>query len=141
MIDVEIGSNVYRNSNGTIEIEGVAQIDVVLPKPEGPLKVNCVLYDSASRLTVKIVDSTLAFNERRSHELTRTPTSLLVKNTETGKVVLHLELKDGRVVFKQGELLTVKTHLLQVSPTEWRIEKHHMSGKDSDMQGKAVAIG
>ncbi len=27
-MDIEIGSNLYRNSNGTIEIEGVPQIEV-----------------------------------------------------------------------------------------------------------------
>jgi RNase P/RNase MRP subunit p29 len=140
-MDVEIGSNLYRNSNGTVEVEGVLQFELALGKPEGPLKVNCVLYDQASRLTVKVVDSTMAFNERRAHELTRTPGSLLIKNNETGKVVLHLEVKDGRIVFKQGELLTVKGHLLQISPTEWRLEKHRMSGKENDLKGKAVAIG
>lgn len=142
MIDLEIGSNLYKNCDGTVEIEGVPQVEVALAKPEGPLKVTCVLYDQSGRLMVKVVDSTMAFNERRAHDLIRTPTSLVIKNTETGKVVLHMELKaPGRVVFKQGEMCTIKGHLLQVSPTEWRIEKRQMSGKESDLQGKAVAIG
>ena len=141
-MDIEIGSNVYQNCDGTVEIENIPQIEVSLPKPGGPLRVNCVLYDEVSRLIVKVVDSTLAFNERRAHELSRTPTSLLIKNTETGKVVLQVELQDsGRVRFTQGELLTVKGHLLQITPTEWRIEKRHASGKVQDLKGKSVAIG
>nr|MBI3613137.1 hypothetical protein [Nitrospirota bacterium] len=141
-MDIEIGSNLYRNCDGTVEIENIPQIEVSLPKPVGPLRVSCVLYDEMSRLIVKVVDSTLAFNERRAHELSRTPTSLLIKNTETGKVVLQVELGDaGRVRFTQGELLTVKGHLLQITPTEWRIEKRHASGKTQDLKGKSVAIG
>jgi hypothetical protein len=141
-MDIEIGSNVYQNCDGTVEIENIPQIEVSLPKPDGPLRVNCVLYDEVSRLIVKVVDSTLAFNERRAHELSRTPTSLLIKNRETGKVVLQVELQDsGLVRITQGELLTVKGHLLQITPTEWRIEKRHASGKVQDLKGKSVAIG
>jgi hypothetical protein len=142
MLDVEIGSNLYRNCDGTVEVEGVPQVELALPKPEGPLKVTCVVYDQVGRLMVKVVDSTMAFNERRAHDLTRTPTSVLLKNNETGKVVLNVELKaPGRVVFKQGEMLTIKGHLLQVSPTEWRIDKRQMSGKELDLAGKPAAIG
>ncbi|MFM8551260.1 MAG: hypothetical protein ACKOCD_02965 [Nitrospiraceae bacterium] len=141
-MDIEIGSNLYQNCDGTVEIENIPQIEVAPPKPGGPLRISCVLYDEVSRLIVKVVDSTLAFNERRAHELSRTPTSLLIKNTETGKVVLQVELQDSeRVVFKQGELLTVKGHLLQITPAEWRIEKRHSSGKTQDLKGKSVAIG
>ncbi|MBM4134458.1 MAG: hypothetical protein FJ245_11885 [Nitrospira sp.] len=141
-MDIEIGSNLYQNCDGTVEIENIPQIEVSPPKPGGPLRISCVLYDEVSRLIVKVVDSTLAFNERRTHELSRTPTSLLIKNTETGKVVLQVELQDsGLVRFTQGELLTVKGHLLQISPTEWRIEKRHASGKTQDLKGKSVTIG
>lgn len=141
-MDIEIGSNLYQNCDGTIEIENIPQIEVAIPKPGGPLRISCVLYDESSRLVGKVVDSTLAFNERRAYELSRTPVSLLLKNVETGTVVLQVELQDsGRVVFKQGELLTVKGHVLKISPTEWRVEKRHSTGKTQDLKGKSVAIG
>lgn len=141
-MDIEIGSNLYQNCDGTIEIENIPQIEVSTPKPGGPLRISCVLYDESSRLVGKVVDSTLAFNERRAYELSRTPVSLLLKNVETGNVVLQVELQDsGRVVFKQGELLTVKGHVLKISPTEWRVEKRHSSGKTKDLKGKSVTIG
>jgi sporulation protein YlmC with PRC-barrel domain len=141
-MDVEIGSNLYRNTDGTVEVEGVPQVVFALPKPTGPLLVTFVVYDETGRVVGKVVDSTMAFNERRVHDLARTPTSLLVKNTETGKVVLQAELKEaGRVVWRQGELRTVRGHVLEVSPMEWRIEKHRMSEGNSDLQGKSMAIG
>ncbi|MBM4124531.1 MAG: hypothetical protein FJ246_06215 [Nitrospira sp.] len=141
-MDIEIGSNLYRNTNGTVEIEGVPQISLVLKNPQGPILVNCVLFDEVGRVAVKIVENSLAFNERRAHELTKTATGLLLKNTETGKVALQVEFKaPDRVVFKQGAFLTMKGHRFEASLTEWRVEKHRMSGKDIDVQGKAVAIG
>ncbi|MBI3603105.1 MAG: hypothetical protein HY205_01470 [Nitrospirae bacterium] len=141
-MDIEIGSNLYRNTDGTVEIEGVPQIALTLKTPQGPLLVNFVLFDEGGRVTVKVVDGTLAFNERRAYELTKTTTSLLLKNTETGKVALQVELKESSlVVFKQGTFLTMKGHRFDISPTEWHVGKHRMSGKEIDTQGKAAAIG
>jgi hypothetical protein len=141
-MDIEIGSHVYRNCDGRIDIEGVPQIAITLPKPTGPLLVNFVMYDEGGRVPVKMVDSSMQLNERRAYELTKTPASLLLKNQETGKVVLHIELREGgRVVVRQGEFLTIKAHRLDLSPTEWRLEKHRMSGGESDVKGGSVAIG
>ena len=141
-MDVEIGSNLYRNTDGMLEIEGVPQIMIALRKPGGPLLVNFVVFDNVGRVEAKMVDSTMAFNERRAHELTRTPTGLVMKHSESGKVVLQVELKEsGRVVVLKGEFLTVKGHLLEISPVEWRLEKRRMSGGDTDLKGGAVLIG
>jgi hypothetical protein len=141
-MDIEIGSNLYRNADGTVEVEGVPQIALTLKGATGPLLVNFVQFDQVGRITAKIVDSSMAFNERRAHELSTSPTGVLLKNLELGKVVLHVELKEGgRVSFRQGNILTVKGHLLEISPTEWRIEKHRLSGQESDLQGKSVSIG
>jgi hypothetical protein len=141
-MDLEIGSNLYRNTDGMLEIEGVPQIMIALRKPGGPLLVNFVVFDNVGRVEAKMVDSTMAFNERRAHELTRTPTGLVMKHSESGKVVLQVELKEsGRVVVQKGEFLTVKGHLLEISPVEWRLEKRRMSGGDTDLKGGAVLIG
>lgn len=141
-MDLEIGSNLYRNTDGIVEIDGVPQIMIALRKPGGPLLVNFVVFDNVGRVAAKVVDSTMAFNERRAHELTRTPTGLVMKHLESGKVVLQVELKEsGRVVVQKGEFLTVQGHLLEISPVEWRLEKRRMSGGDTDLKGGAVLIG
>ena len=59
-MDLEIGSNLYRNTDGTVEVEGVPQMTVALRKPEGPLFVNFVLFDQVGRVLMKVVDSTMA---------------------------------------------------------------------------------
>src|SRR5919106_3872578 len=99
IMDLEIGSNVYRNTDGTVEIEGVPQIAVTLKQPAGPLLINFVMFDATGRLVTKVIDSTMAFNERRAHDLERTPTRLVLKHADSNTVVLHAEVKgDGRVV-------------------------------------------
>jgi len=45
------------------------------------------------------------------------------------------------VAVPKGEFLTVKGHLLEISPVEWRVEKRRLSGGDTDLNGGAVVIG
>lgn len=141
-MDLQIGSTLYRNTDGTLEIEGVPQMTIGLKKPGGPILVSFVGFDEVGRVQVKVVDSTLTFNERRAFELIKTANALELKQAESGKVVFHLELKEqDRVVFKQGEFRTMRAHLLEVDPTEWKVDRHRKSGGDVDLKGKSVAMG
>jgi hypothetical protein len=141
-MDVQIGSNLYRNTDGTVEVDGLPQIMLSQKRPGGPLLVNFVVYDEVGRIIAKVVDSTLAFNERRAHEVSRTPAGLIITQMESGKTLLKVELSsEGRAVIPQAAFLTVKGHLLEVSTTEWKIEKKRMAGQTSDANGAAVIIG
>ena len=73
-MDVEVGSNLYRNTDGMIEIEGVPQIQVAL-KPHRRLLVNFAVFDANGKMTAKLIDSTLMINERRAYEVTKSPVS------------------------------------------------------------------
>lgn len=141
-MDVEVGSNLYRNSDGTIEIEGVPQIQVTRHPSTGALLVNFALFDSSGRMLAKVVDSTMMFNERRAYDITKTAKSVAVKEAASGKILLQLDLKAPDVVaFSQGEFHTMKGHLLEVSAKEWKIDKQKKSGLTHDAKGGAVSIG
>ncbi|HMS83220.1 MAG TPA: hypothetical protein PKD12_06190 [Nitrospira sp.] len=141
-MDIEIGSNLYKNFNGTIEVEGVPQLQMTRHPSTGALLVNFALFDSNGRMLAKVVDSTLMFNERRAYELAKTDKSLTLKEAESGKIVLKLDAKSPQVLsFVQGEFHTMKGHLFQVTATEWKIEKQHKSGVTQDSQGGVVSIG
>jgi hypothetical protein len=141
-MDIEVGSNLYRNSDGTIEVEGVPQIQLAQHPSTGALLVNFALFDSTGRMLAKVVESTLMFNERRAYDLTRTPKSLAMKETASGKVLLQVEQKAPNVVcLTKGEFHTVKGHLFQVSAKEWKVDKQQKSGVDQDVNGGAVLIG
>lgn len=141
-MDVEIGSHLYRNTDGTVEIEGVPQITFSLPRPGGPVLLNFVVFDEAGKIILKVVDSTFAFNERRAYELAKTPTSVTITHPESRQVVIHVELKDnGRVAVRKGDFLTLKGHRLEVLPTEWRVERTRVTEGETDLQGKPVVIG
>lgn len=92
-MDIEVGSNLYRNSNGIIDIEGVPQFEVAIKEPARALLVNFALFDDVGRMMAKVVDSNLTFNERRAYQLAKSPTSVSLKHEESGTVVFTLELK------------------------------------------------
>ncbi len=84
----------------------------------------------------------MMFNERRVYELAKSSRSVTMKDTESGKILLHFEMKASDVVsLSRGEFYTMKGRLLHVSPTEWKIEKQQTSGLTQDADGGAVSIG
>ena len=141
-MDVEVGSNLYRNTDGMIEIEGVPQIEVVLKPTTGALLVNFALFDANGKVTAKLNDSTLMINEKRAYDVTQTPKSLLLTHPASGTVVLQIDLKAPDVVaFTKGEFHTIKGHVIQVSATEWKIDKLRASGTTQDVKGGSVVLG
>jgi hypothetical protein len=141
-MDIEVGSNLYRNSDGTIEIEGVPQLRVAHHPSTGALLVTFALFDSNGRILAKIVDSTMMFNERRTYDLSKTAQSVAVREAASGKVLLQLDVKAPDVVsFSKGEFHTMKGRLLEVSAKEWKIDRQTQSGLICDAKGGAVSIG
>jgi hypothetical protein len=141
-MDVEIGSNLYRNTNGMITIEGVPQIEVTIKPLNGSLLVNFALFDGAGKMIAKLTDSTLMFNERRAYEVSKTPKSIALKQIDSGKIIIQMELRASEVVaITKGEFHTVKGHVIEVTPTEWKIDKVRSSGAKQDMQGGEVVLG
>jgi hypothetical protein len=141
-MDVEVGSNLYRNTDGIIEIEGVPQIQVALKLATGALLVNFALFDADGKVTAKLNDSTLMINEKRAYEVTKTSKSLLLTHPASGTVILQMEVKAPDVVaITKGEFYTIKGHKIRITPAEWNIDKLRASGTTQDVKGKAVVLG
>jgi hypothetical protein len=141
-MDVEVGSNLYRNTDGTIEVEGVPQIQVALKPATGALLVSFALFDAGGKVVAKLVDSTLMINEKRAYEVNKTPKSLRLTQSATGTVILQMDVKTPDVVaFTKGEFHTMKGHMIHVSSVEWKIDKLRVSGTTQDLKGGSVVIG
>ena len=67
------------------------------------LLINFAVFDANGKMTAKLVDSTLMFNERRAYEVTRAPTSVTLTHLDSKNVVLQMEVKKPDVVaFTRG---------------------------------------
>jgi hypothetical protein len=125
-----------------IAIEGVPQIEVAIKPSTGALLVNFALFDGVGKMIAKLSDSTLMFNERRAYEVSKTAKSVALKQIDSGKIILQMELRTSEMVaITKGEFHTVKGHVIEVTPTEWKIDKLRSSGTRHDMQGGEVVLG
>ena len=141
-MDVEVGSNLYRDTDGMIEIDGVPQIQVMLKPTTDDLLVTFALFDTGGKVTAKLIDSTLMVNERRAYDVETTPKSLRLTHSASGTVILQMDVKaPGLVAFTQGEFHTMKGRAIHVSPTEWNIDKLRVSGTTHDLKGGSVVLG
>ena len=140
-MDVKVGPHWYRNSDGTIEIEGLPQIELISRKPGGPLRINFAIFDSVGKLHAKVEGSSFVINEQAAYELVKSDGRVLIRMTESGKPILDLHVKsEGQIEIPSGEFYTLKGHLLTITPQEWTVEKTKGKEGETDMKGKAVAL-
>lgn len=141
-MDLVIGSNLFKNTNGVVEIEGVHQFNLSLKPSNKCILLNFVLFDRTGRMVAKLVDNTLAFNERRAYEVGTTPTSVELKEMESGTVVIRASrAADDRVTIDRGQFWTIKGHLCTITPSECKIDKHSLKKEETDAQGGSSSLG
>jgi hypothetical protein len=140
-MDVKVGPHWYRNSNGTIEIEGLPQIDLSFRKGRGPLNLTFAIFDHVGQLHAKIEASSLIINHEGTYELIKKEDGLLLQRAETKKPVLDLKVSEGdKVEISQGEFYTLKGHLFTITPLEWSVEKTQEREGETDSKGNAVCL-
>ncbi len=140
-MDIRIGPHWYRNTDGTIEIEGLPQIEIEYPDNGKPPRVNFAIFDAVGKMPGKLINSSLAVNEEGAYTLIKDTATLLIKKTGSGAEVLRMQFEDGkRINISQGEFFTLKGHLLKITPLEWTVEKNTGKEGETDMKGKPAKI-
>ena len=140
-MDVKIGPHWYRNSNGTIEIEGLPQIELSFRKVGSNLRLNFAIFDNVGRMHAKVEASSMIINEQGAYELVKKEDGLLIQHTNSKKPVLDLKVIEGQSVdIPQGEFYTLRGHLLTITPLEWSVEKTKEREGETDVKGKAVCL-
>jgi hypothetical protein len=141
-MDIQVGQHVYRNTDGTVEIEGALQIEIALREGNTPPLLNFAIFDGAGKMPAKLMKSTFDINEGSAYALTKSPNSLVLTHPASGTTVLTLDVTpEKRVVISQGKFFTLKGHTIQITPKEWTIEKTTVGEGETDMKGKAASLG
>ena len=142
-IDVKVGPHWYRNTNGTVEIEGLPQIELELRKTGGvPVRMNFAIFDKWGKLHAKIEANSLVINEQGAYHLERLEKGLVLTTTSNRKRVLTINVgENDQVEIPEGEFYTLKGHLFTITPHQWSVEKTTEGSGETDMKGHAVAVG
>ena len=141
-MDIQVGQHVYRNTDGTIEIEGALQMEISLRGGGASPQLTFAIFDGAGKMPAKLQDNNFSINQGSAYSLTKSQTSLMITHPESGTEVLNLTVEsEKKVVISKGSFYTLKGHIINITPEEWTLEKTTVKKGETDMKGKAARLG
>tara|TARA_B000000460_G_scaffold172864_1_gene123040 strand:+ start:286 stop:711 length:426 start_codon:yes stop_codon:yes gene_type:complete len=141
-MDIQVGQHVYRNTDGTIEIEGALQMEISLRSGGASPQLTFAIFDGAGKMPAKLQDNNFSINQGSAYSLTKSQTSLMITHPESGTEVLNLTVEsEKKVVISKGSFYTLKGHIINITPEEWTLEKTTVKKGETDMKGKAARLG
>lgn len=141
-MELNIGSNIIRNTSGVLNVQGKEQISLEIGERDNQLLLTMDIYDSAGDHIAKLRRNAWVFNKRDQFEVNTSLVSLKLIDKETGEIVVEANVVDkDKIQVLQGRFYTHTGHLLEITPEFWRIgDSIKMSGNIIDSCGGAVAI-
>ena len=151
-MDLAIGSNSFRNTNGVLAIHGKEQIVLEIAAENDQLLLTMDLYSAAGRQVAHLRRNEWKYNldDRFAFSATASSPSLYggapwlkLDDTETGDTVLEASVTDrDKVQILQGKLSTHKGQLLEITSHLCRIAGVvTLFGDARDTRGGAIVIG
>ncbi len=149
-MDLRIGSNVFRNTNGVLIVQGKEQIVLEVSAEDDQLLLTMDLYDADGKHLAHLRRNAWAFNQEDGFTLTSGPESpspgsrpwLQIRLRETGEIVLVATLADqevmavpdGRFYSHRGQLVEISSHFCRIAGGTTRF------GDVADVGGGPVTI-
>jgi len=151
-MELTLGSNSIRNTNGVLKVQGKEQIVLELRAGDNQLLVTMDLYDSGGNHVAHLRRNVWAFNHHNRFEISTspaslplftTPTWLKLTDNETGEIVFEASAVDKeKVQVPRGKLYTHKGQLLEITSHYCRIVGGvTLFGDVLDAGGGAVVVG
>ncbi len=141
-MDIVIGSNVLRNTNGVVTAHGQQLLSMEIEKDENQIVLTMDMYMPTGTHVAKLERNTWTLNEGERFELTAEPQSLKIIDTTLKNVVIELKAEEAsRLNMGQAKFYTSKGTLSEVSPEWWRVgNKMELNGIDMDLEGGVIAM-
>jgi hypothetical protein len=151
-MELTIGSNIFRNTNGVLALQGKEQIVLEMKSDQTQLLLTMDLYDAEGSHIAHLRRNFWAFNDKNRFQLSTSPVSLSLftdpawlrlTDKETDDVVLEVSAVDKeRVHVLRGKFYTHKGKLVEITSHYCRmIGGITKFGDVADVQGGAVMIG
>ena len=141
-MDIVIGSNVLRNTNGVMTAHEQQQLCVKVGEGEGPILLTMEMYMPTGTQVAKLEKNVWISNEGDRFELTTESQSIKIVDNILKNVVIELKLEeDKRLSVSQAKFYTSKGTLSEVSSEWWRVgNKMELAGIDMDLEGGAITL-
>ncbi len=141
-MDFDIGSNHYRNTSNSIEIDGLGQFSFEFNRRYNEMTLRGFVYDQKGNMVGKIAESSLAVNIQGEFEMRTEPSVVKVLRRGAEEVILEVKfLGKDHIQIHKAKLNTVKGRPFEVTPKYWKIgDDAPHSGEDVDCNGNAVSL-
>ncbi len=151
-LELLIGSNIFRNTNGVVKFHGKEQL-VFEPKPDqGTLLVTFDLYSETGvhighlRRNVPALNQVGRFSidvHRSQSDLHSDPPRVLISDRKTGETVLEARLvREHKLQITAGKFYSHKGILIEITPHYCRIGSGlTLFGDIVENRGRTVALG
>lgn len=150
-MDLNIGSNIYRNTSGILKIQGREQIVLEIRGEEKPLFLTMDFYDAQGAHLAHLRRNVWAFNYTNRFEIqtSQGPQSLFtypalvrIIDKETGDTAVEVRLVEKESIhIPHGKFYSHKGQLLEITPHCLRVPGFpSLFGNVLDVRGGPVAI-
>ncbi len=151
-MELNLGSNIFRNTNGVLALQGKEQIVLEMKPDHTQLLLTMDLYDAEGNHLAHLRRNTWAFNDKNRFQLSTSPVALSLftdpvwlklTDKETGDVLLEVSTADKeKVQVLRGRFHTHKGKLVEITSHYCRmIGGSKKFCEVADVRGGAVVIG
>ncbi len=141
-MDISIGSNQLRNTNGIFVAQEQEFIKLELGENDSGLLLTMNLYNPTGTQVAKLERNTWVSNDQDRFELNAGPESvMLVDNTLKGVVIL-LKIEDhNRITIPQAKFYLPSGRVSEVTADGWQVGNTiELKGADIDLDGGVIEI-
>ena len=140
-MDITIGSNQLRNTNGIFHAEGQDLIQVAL-SDDGAVLLSMDLYNPAGTQVAKLEHNTWTSNEQDRFELKiEGETAILVDKTLKGVILAIKKESQTEIFVPQAKFYLPGGMVSEVTAEHWHIgNKIELKGVDYDLNGGAIEM-
>jgi hypothetical protein len=141
-VDINIGSNTLRNTNGIFTAHGQELLRVEVGESDGQLLLTMGMYMPTGSEVAKLERNTWVSNEGDRFEITTEPHAVKVTDKTLKNVVIQLATDDtNRISVLLAKFYTSKGMLSEVSAEWWRVgNKMELTGIDMDLEGGDIEL-
>jgi len=141
-VDIQLGTNTLRNTNGTFLAHGKEQLRIEWLKADKELALSMGVFMPTGTEVATLKQNAWETNPNDRFLLTSTPEVLKVEDTTLKTIVMEIHKAENQTVnIPSAKFYTSKGTLSEVSAEWWRVgNKMELTGIDTDLEGGAIEL-
>ncbi len=139
-VDIQLGTNILRNTNGTFLAHGKEQLRIELMEDQQKLVLTMGVFMPTGTEVATLKQNAWENNPNDRFLLTSTPEMIKVEDTTLKTTVMEIhKAENHNVSISAAKFYTSKGTLSEVSAEWWRVgNKMELTGIDTDLEGGAI---